>query len=330
MRWILLVVAVAGCHLDYAAECVNLPAGSHAACTMPGWVDRAFELDVPPQWDGRSPLPVILVFHGGGGNRDGTNRTTCANGDVGDPSCLVAQALARGYAVVAPDGTGSRPLRNIRTWNAGGGHQLQCVSGGGCKSHVDDLRYATELLDRIGAAIPVDARRVFATGISNGGAMSHRLACQLPDRIAAIAPVSGANEWADDGDACDARVPIRQFHGTEDPCWPFDGGAAACLQDDGKAKTSVMATFAGWATRNGCSQTFADTPRAERDLADGTTLAIRAWQGCAATTELFVITGGGHTWPGGWQYFSDDTVGRVSHEADNADILDFFDAHPHP
>jgi polyhydroxybutyrate depolymerase len=85
-----------------------------------------------------------------------------------------------------------------------------------------------------------------------------------------------------------------------------------------------------WRIRNGCAATFTDTPRPDRDPSDGTTLAIRRWDGCAAATELFIVDGGGHTWPGGWQYFSDDTVGTVSREDDNADILDFFDAHVRP
>ncbi|MCX5746251.1 MAG: hypothetical protein NT062_27555 [Proteobacteria bacterium] len=201
------------------------------------------------------------------------------------------------------------------------------MSGGACKAGVDDLRYFDDLLVELGATIPVDAARVYLTGISNGGAITHRLACQRPDRIAAIAPVAGANECADDGDPCDARVPVRAFHGTADPCWAYDGGDGACLQDDGAPKTAVAATMAGWAARNGCAPTSTDAPRAARDPDDGTTATLRTWDGCAAATELFVIDGGGHTWPGGWPYLGEDRIGRVSHEVDNADILDFFDAH---
>ena len=321
-----------GCGLDYAEDCpsVSIAPGSHHVCAMPGWVDRAFDLDVPASWNGSSPLPVIVMFHGGGGNRGGANRTTCPEGDEHGPGCLVAMAAARGYVVVAPDGTGSSPLRGIRTWNGGGGHALQCTSGGACRAGVDDVRYVRELLDRLGTALPIDAHRIYATGISNGGAMSHRVACELPDRIAAIVPVAGENEWADDGGACDVQVPVRDIHGTLDPCWAFDGGPAACAQDDGQPKTSVATTQEGWRVRNGCASTFTETALPDLDPADGTTATLRTFDGCAAAVELLRIDGGGHTWPGGWPYLSEDRVGRVSHDVDNAAVLDFFDAHVHP
>jgi polyhydroxybutyrate depolymerase len=297
---------------------------------VPDWLDRSFELTVPPAWDGHSALPVIVLLHGGGGSRQTSNKSTCKGGDETSASCLVASAGMRGYAVVIPDGTGQRPLRNIRTWNGGGGNELQCTSGPACKSRVDDIRYFGDLMAQVRGTIPVDDRRIYATGISNGGAMSHRLACELPDQIAAIVGVSGANEFADDGGPCDVRVPVRQIHGTADPCWGFMGGAGACLQDDGRAKTSVATTMEGWRTRNGCAQTPIDTPRGERDPADGTSLTVRLWQGCTAATELLIVNGGGHTWPSGNPYADEDKVGLVSFEVDNADILDFFDAHVHP
>ena len=107
----------------------------------------------------------------------------------------------------------------------------------------------------------------------------------------------------------------------------FDGGTSACIQDDGAPKTSVMATFEGWrapqrlrgSVRRYAAPLIAIPATTRRS-------SCAPWQGCAVPTELFVVQGGGHTWPDGWQYFSDDTVGRVSHEDGNADILDFFDA----
>src|SRR5882724_4421490 len=217
---IFMAIAVTGCLHD-AEVCghEHIAAGSHHACVVPGWTDRAFDLHVPAAWDGASPVPVIVMFHGGGGSRNGANKTTCPRGDESDPGCLVAAANARGYAVAIPDGTGSRPLRGVRTWNAGGGRTLQCTSGGACRSHIDDLVYFDDLLGQIGAALPLDGKRVFLTGISNGAAMAHRLACERSASVAAIVAVAGEAEEADDGGACTGGVAVRDIHGTGDPCW---------------------------------------------------------------------------------------------------------------
>lgn len=330
--WVLLVAGLTACAPDRYGECGRDDAtpGSSHDCIVPDWLDRSFELDVPAGWNGSSALPVIVLFHGGGGNRQSANKTTCPDGDEDSPQCLVALATSRGYAVVIPDGTGTRPLRGLRTWNGGGGNDLQCTSGAACKSRVDDFRYFGDLLAAVSAAIPIADKRVYLTGISNGGAMAHRLACEAPERVAAIVGVAGANEFADDGGPCDARVPVRQIHGTGDPCWPFDGGAKACLQDDGEPKTSVAVTMEGWRARNGCDATHADAMRPDRDATDGTTVTVRTWPACAATTDLLIVNGGGHTWPSGNAYADADVIGRVSREVTNLDIIEFFDAHVHP
>ena len=316
----------AGCErVDRCAD-LDLGAGDRAACEAPGWLDRAFDLHVPPGWDGSSPLPVIVLFHGGGANRTTSNRTTCPGGDEDSPRCFVAQAGARGYAVVTPDGTGGRPLRGVRTWNAGGAPGWDCVSGAACQAGVDDVAYVGDVLAEVGRALPLDPRRRYATGISNGGAISHRLGCELDPPLAAIAPVAGANQFADTGGACPAALPVLQVHGTADPCWEFDGGVHACLGQDAR-KTSVAATLEGWRVRNGCAATFTDRPLADVDPTDGVTVVHQVWDGCAQATELYRLDGGGHVWPGGYQYLGADEVGPVGRDVDSAIILDFFDAH---
>jgi polyhydroxybutyrate depolymerase len=321
-----LPAVLAGC-LDRAADCpaLDLGAGDTAACVTPGWLDRAFDLHVPPGWDGAAPLPAILLFHGGGANRVSSDRTTCPGGDVASPRCFVAQAGARGYAVIVPDGTGNRPLRGVRTWNAGGAPGWECVSGGACQAGIDDIGYVGDVLAEVGRALPLDPRRRYATGISNGGALAHRLGCELAPPLAAIAPVGGANQFADTGGGCPGALPVLQLHGTADPCWQFEGGTRTCIGPDAP-KTSVAATLDGWRIRNGCDATFVDTPVADVDPTDGVTVVHRAWAGCDHATELYRLDGGGHTWPGGDQYLGADEVGPVGRDLDSAAILDFFDA----
>lgn len=192
----LAIVVASACNLDRAEHCADLDvgAGDQVACVTPGWLDRAFDLHVPQGWDGSSPLPVVLLFHGGGANRGTSNPTTCPGGDRASPRCFVAQAGARGIAVIVPDGTGNRPLRGIRAWNAGGAPGWECVSGGACEAGIDDVGYVGDVLAEVGRTIPIDPRRRYATGISNGGAIAHRLGCELAPPLAAIAPVGGANQ----------------------------------------------------------------------------------------------------------------------------------------
>jgi polyhydroxybutyrate depolymerase len=308
---------------------IGVAPGDRVSCKVPGHVDRGADLALPASWDGRSALPLIIAYHGGGGNREGAQRVTCPGGRAGAAGCLDTMAVARGYAVVSPDGTGNRPLRDVRTWNGGGGGPgAYCASGAACARGVDDVGYTDDLLAALATAIPIDPRRIFATGISNGGAMSHRIACERPQVIAAAAPVGGANQHGDGGGAC-APVPILHIHGTRDPCWPFAGGAGDCIETEGR-KTSVAETMAGWAARNGCTDASSDAPLPDVDPGDGVTSVRRTWSACAAATELIAMEGGGHTWPSGWQYLGADRVGVVTRDFGNELILDFFDAHPRP
>lgn len=325
--WVLLF-ATASC-VRGVEPCERAQAGESLLCPVPGEVDRGFDLHVPASWDGVSPLPLLYAFHGGGGNRESAQRATCPGGDLNHPDCLVQKALESGYAIALPDGTGNRPLRNIRTWNAGGGvGELQCVSGGGCSANIDDMAYLDKVHAIIEDVIAVDSNRVFATGLSNGAAISHRLACERPERIAAIAPVGGTNQFAEAGGACPGGVHVLQVHGTEDPCWTYETSDEACAQLDGKVKIGVAESQEGWRIRNTCS---ADTETEDIDDSadDGTTSVRERWLDCSSSVELLRIEGGGHTWPQGYAYLGESTIGRVAQDYDLDDlILEFFDAHP--
>jgi polyhydroxybutyrate depolymerase len=324
---VLVSLLAAGCvqHLD---RCEEGAPGERLSCPVPGWTDRAFDIEIPPSWDRRSALPLVIVFHGGGGRRESAERVTCPDGDLDSDGCLPATAAARGFVTVLPDGTGSRPFRNIRTWNGGGGvGDWQCTSGGACKADVDDMAYFDDLMQEVRRIVPIGD--IFATGLSNGGAVTHRLACERAEQISAIATFGGENQFAAAGGLCDLSVPVLAIHGTDDPCWAFETGAGACLQDDGKQKVGAMESTQEWAHRDGCGLAPpVEAPLPDVDPDDGTTATRVRWDGCIADVALLRIDGGGHTWPGGWQYLDESEIGRVSHDVDgNQEILDFFDAH---
>jgi polyhydroxybutyrate depolymerase len=324
-RVIVAAALVAGCRAGGALDCatVELAAGDLVECRMPDYVDRAFDVRVPASWDGSSPLPLIVVLHGGGGLKASAETVTCPGADRSDPRCLGNVAAGRGYALVYPNGTGSRPLRGVRTWNAGGDRNgYVCGFGPACHLGIDDVGYIAAMFEELAPVIPIDVERVYATGISNGGAMSHRLACEASERFAAIVPIAGANLHADSGGPCDVQVPVLDIHGTGDTRWLYEGGSIR----DGYW-SSVDETMENWRVRNGCSESFVDEPIADRDPGDRTTSVRRRWTGCARTTELIRMDGGGHTWPSGDQYLSAGTVGPVTHDFGSEIIVDFFDAH---
>jgi polyhydroxybutyrate depolymerase len=315
------------CSVDRASDCalVEVRAGATLTCVMPGYTDRAFELRIPARWDGSSALPLIVALHGGGGFKASADSVTCPGGDRGDPRCLGNLASDRGYAVAAPNGTGERPLRGVRHWNAGGDRNgYACGFEAACALGIDDVAYIETMFGEIEAAIPLDASRSYATGISNGGAMSHRLGCELRERFAAIAPVAGANIHADSGGPCADAIPILDLHSTGDPLWPYEGGS---IPNRTGYVSGADETMENWRIRNGCSDVYTDELLPDRDPADGSTSLRRRWTDCAAATELIRIDGGGHTWPSGHQYLGVDRIGGTTYDFGSELILDFFDAH---
>jgi len=327
---VLVCIAMSACAFAKPQACSpeNAKPGAVLTCALPGFARRAYDVYLPADYSPARPAPVVLAIHGGGGNARAAARTSCSGGDVDGEDCLHAMARREGVAVVYPNGSGARLFPDVRTWNAGGGAQgWQCVSGRACEDGVDDIAYFRALLDDLERWVAVDARRVHATGLSNGGAMSHRLACQLADRIASIAAVGGANQYATTASCAPPRpVPVMQIHGSADPCWPFEGGEAACAQRDDMAKISVDASMRIWATVNGCGAPGpAEALASEKGIE---TLRIR-WAGCRAETILIRVEGGGHVWPGGWAYFGKRVIGpMVGGWSANRVILDFFRRHP--
>jgi polyhydroxybutyrate depolymerase len=323
LGWFLL-----GCHP--ARDCGAEPpiAGEVASCALPD--GRRYDAVLPTA---TGPLPVVLAIHGGGGNSRNARTITCPTGDLDDADCLDALGVREGFLTIYPDGTPSTLLRNLKTWNAGGGvDDLQCTSGRACADNVDDVGYFRSVLDDLSRWVTVDERRVYATGLSNGGAMSYRLGHELSDRIAAIAPIGAADQFgiASEPPPADHLVPVLDIHGTADPCWPFDGGTAACLQDDGKRKVGVPETIARLVAERGCAPDAVS--EAIPDVTgDGTASRFDRFSGCSADVIQLRIEGGGHTWPDGDQYLSESRVGLVERDfIGNEVIWAFFRDHPMP
>ena len=235
--------------------------------------ERSYKLFVP---DGapKAPLPLMIVMHGGLGNADETERTTGMN--------RVAQSNS--FLVAYPNGTGMRLMPNRRTWNAG-----KCC-GPAVEGNIDDVGFIQAMLADIARHHALDHSRIYATGISNGAMMAYRLACELPQDIAAIVPVSGTLALNSCPGA--SRVAVLHIHGSKDSNVPYQGGmgenAIAGVQH-----RSVPETLQMIANAHGCN-----TPPSGQALPDGSELTSWSCQG-KAPLQLRLIPGGEHVWPGG-------------------------------
>ncbi|GAC1536940.1 MAG: hypothetical protein NVS3B10_01120 [Polyangiales bacterium] len=223
---------------------------------------RTFDVHVPASYDPAKPTPGVFNFHGY--TSDASQETLLAH--------LTDKADQVGFVAIHPQGINN-------SWNAGA-----CCGDASAKG-LEDVAFVSKMLDQLEAKLCVDTRRVFATGMSNGGFLSHRLACELADRIAAVAPVAGVLGVQE----CKPTrpVPVMHFHGTSDPLVPYDGS-------DKLGFPAVQATFEAWAKREGCTGAPAETFR-------NVDSHCSTYAACAHGSEVTLCTvdGGGHTWPGG-------------------------------
>lgn len=236
--------------------------GEHAGLTMEfDGTQRRFDLFIPSAYDADTPLPVVLNFHGYTSNPSQQAFFSEFNGPAEDHSMIV----------VYPAGTAN-------SWNGG-----SCC-GQAASNDVDDVGFARALVDHVAEILCMDPDRVYAMGMSNGGFMSHRLACEASDVFAAIGPVAGVLGIPPEDCNPSRPVPVLHFHGTNDTLVPYDGGAI---------NVSVAETMSGWASRNGCDAQSEVT----FEMADVT---CETWPSCDADVEvtLCTIENGGHCWPG--------------------------------
>ena len=287
---------------------------------------RTYDLHVPPGLVQSKPAPLVLAFHGGG------QSATAFEGFAH----LQTKSDSSGFILVEPEGTpalpGSSP-GSLDVWNAGN----CCELAAQVNDNVDDVGFVEAMLGSLASEICIDPKRVFATGFSNGGMLSHRLACQLSDRIAAIAAVSGGmgNRNLDVTPvqtlfpcAPGRPVPVLHIHGTQDACYPFDGGYVPLSAITAEP---VMVTVGDWAMRNGCSASAPTTV-----LTAGVATCVAYPCPAAGDVELCTIDGGGHFWPGGDDWTGSQVVCGINQGVRSMDLIandalwDWFVHHPMP
>jgi polyhydroxybutyrate depolymerase len=252
-----------------------LGSGDHTRTVLMGEQKRTYLVHVPKEYDPEKPAPVILALHGAA--MDGSMMVWFSG--------LNKKSDESGFIVVYPSGTGVGPFR---TWNAGG------FSGRMAEGKADDVAFIGKLLDDLGTVVKVDEKRVYACGMSNGGMMCYRLAAELSDRIAAVAPVAGT--IAIEESKPKRPVPVIHFHGSKDNIVPFE-------MKKGKTPSfmklkAVEDSIQTWVKLNGCDEEPMTEMISKED--DEIEVTRTCYSGGKEDSEvvLVVIKEGGHTWPG--------------------------------
>jgi len=242
-----------------------------------GGLTRHYRVHVPPSYRPEQATALVLAFHGGGGNM-----AIQANDRYYGQ---ISQADQLGYVVAFPNGYSRLPGGKLATWNAG------ACCGAARDKNIDDVGFVRALLAQLKQQLNVDPARVFADGISNGGMMSYRLACEMADSFTAIAAVAGTDNTL----SCTPSRPVSvlHIHARDDDRVLFNGGAgsqATQMTDF----VSVPKNMAKWAALNGCQP----EPKRVLEVADA---HCEAYSGCrgGAQVKLCVTETGGHSWPGG-------------------------------
>mgnify|MGYP003668357633 CR=1 FL=1 len=261
--------------------------------------------------------PLILALHGGGGKAEKFHTS------FGDATSMRALADREDILIVYPQGY-------KRQWNDGRGvDQIPAQN-----LQIDDIGFLSALIDLMIAKRDADPLRVYATGISNGGFMSNRAACELSKKIAAVGIVT-AGMPIRLAPLCKPEAPVAVLimNGTQDPFCPFNGGMVGRKKKPRGEMMSTLDSFYFWLKQAGYKEAaplIRPKVLPDKDKTDDTRVFKQSFRGDAGQeVMLYTVEGGGHTWPGGWQYLPEFVIGKVSRDIDGTnEIWDFFVRNP--
>ena len=231
-------------------------------------LERNYILYVPAIYDGANAVPLVINLHGYGSNAAQQNF-------YGNFKNL---ADVDNFLVVLPDGT--KDLSGTTYWNS--------FAVGGS---VDDVAFISGLIDTLSQNYNIDPTKIFSTGMSNGGFMSYRLACELNNRISKIASVTGSMNTTLQGTCSPgAPIPVMQIHGTNDPTVSYNGSFGVVAIED---------VVDYWVNNNNCESVPIVENLPDINTSDNSTVERYTYaNGDAGSSVIFYkIIGGGHTWP---------------------------------
>lgn len=233
-------------------------------------IARTYTINLPPNYYSFPSFSLVIALHGGGGSGAQFEKT----------SLLTEKSNAAGFIVVYPDGTGP-----LKTWNAG------TCCGSAVANNINDVKFISQLIDKLVASYKINPKKVYATGHSNGGMMCYRLACELSNKIAAIAANSSTLVLTS---PCSPLrpMPILHMHSKLDQHVPYNGGVGIGLS--GVYFPPLDSVFNLFSVKNNCSS-------AAQVILSNSLYTFKTWSFCANNVSIhyYLTNDGGHGWPGG-------------------------------
>ena len=298
-------LAVAVTSLTVCLACVSCPcpgAGSVRGSIDVDGQTRTYLVHVPAAFDADHKLPLVIALHPFTGTGETMERMTG----------LSALADREGFLVAYPDG-------RQRVWNADPAAPSSILG-----PPADDVAFISALIDRLIGVYDADPDRVYMTGASSGGLMTHRVACELTDKLAAAASVMITLPvgWQD-GAQPSGPLPFLMIHGTEDPFFPWLGGTVSEGPFRRSEYQSAEETVRFWVENNDATSPPERTPLPDTDPDDGSTVYRESYAAGPEGAEVafYGVEGGGHTWPGSAETGLAFLVGRTNRDTRATDVI---------
>ncbi|XDD45547.1 PHB depolymerase family esterase [Leptospira sp. WS39.C2] len=263
---------------DLTKEITN--PGDYVFSVLQNNLTRYYKIHVPKLYNGSVPVPLLFVFHGGGGDMEIQSNEEYYH--------QISKSEKNGHIVVFPNGYSLYKSGKIATWNAG-----NCC-GEAKKANIDDIGFVKGIIDHLTLRMKIDRKKIYSTGMSNGAMMSYQLACSLTDHFSGITAVAGTDNTID----CKPTKPISIFHihAKNDEKVLFYGGAGSSFPDRTLITdfVSVPKTIRKWVLFNECNQN-------PNIVLQNSEVTCEEYSGCkeGVKVKLCVTEDGGHSWPGG-------------------------------
>ncbi len=272
-------------------------------------LERTYRLHIPQNYHAGKAVPLVVILHGGGGNAERMGRFTGFD-HFSDRDTFIAVY----------------PQAWKKHWNDG--RDLDKYDAQ--KDRVDDVGFISALIDTLQKKYTIADKKIYVTGLSNGGMMTFRLGCELGARFAAIAPVIASMPR----NLMEQRKPpdpvsVLIINGTDDPLMPYGGGQVKLGKQELGEVVSTEESFRFWCKNNACTTDSVYSQIPDSDTGDGCA-TTRVVFSCPGQTEvvLYTIHGGGHNMPGCMQYLPRSIIGNTSHDFSGADVIwGFFKQH---